>query len=83
MELVAEFCLVVGGKVCFLMKFIFSMCERAAIVELALSKQLPIPAHLGLELHLVLLHKVVPLLLRVEVALGSLDGGSLELVLVP
>ena len=63
---------------CLLMKFIFSMCERAAIVELALSKQLPIPAHLRLELHLVLLHKVVSLLLRVEVALGPLDGCPFE-----
>jgi hypothetical protein len=60
------------------MKFIFSMCERAAIVKFALAKQLPIPAHFSLELHLVLLHEVVTLLLRVEVAFGSLDSGSLE-----
>lgn len=78
MELVAELGLVVGGKVCFLMKFMFPMCERAAIVEFAFAKQLPIPAHLSLELHLVLLYKVIALLLGVEVTLGSLNSGTLE-----
>jgi hypothetical protein len=77
-ELVAELGLVVGGKVCFLMKFIFPMCERAAIIKFAFAKQLPIPAHLSLELHLILLYKVITLLFGVEVTLGSLHSGSLK-----
>ena len=54
------------------------MCERAAIIKFALSKQLPIPTHLCFELHLVLLYKVITLLFGVEVALGSLNSGPLK-----
>lgn len=43
-------------------------------MELALAEFLPIPAHFGLVLHLIILHKGISFDLIVEVPLGPLDG---------
>ena len=61
-ELNAELCFVVGRKMHFLEEFVISMSEGALILELAFSKQFPIPAHFSLVLYLILLHKVLSFL---------------------
>ena len=54
-----------------------TMCEAAGILEVAAPSELPILAHLSLELHLIALHKFLTLLLSVEVLLRFLHSCQL------
>jgi len=49
--------------------------EGTLVLELAFPKELPVPAHLSLELNLVLSDEIFPFLFRLEVLLGLLDSG--------
>jgi hypothetical protein len=82
-ELVTELGFIVIGQMGFLVQLMLSMGEGTVVLKLALLEELPIPTHLGFVLHLVLFDKVISLLFRVEVLLGSLHSGNFEDVRTP
>lgn len=55
------------------MQLMVSMGKGALVLEFALAEELPVPAHLSLELDLVRLHKVVSLLVTMEKLLRLFD----------
>lgn len=59
------------------------MGETARVFEVATASELPVLAHLSLELHLVALDKLLSLLLALEMPLGFLDCGELVILLYP
>lgn len=52
------------------------MSEGAGVLEVAGSCQLPIPAHLCLQLRLILLDKLITVFLRCELLFRALDCGQ-------
>jgi len=80
-ELNAGLGLVIGGQVDLAVELVLPVGEAAAVLELALAPQLPVPAHLRLELYAVGSNEVSALRLALEVALGLLDCGFEELLL--
>ena len=77
-ELYACLCLVVAWQVSFLVEFVIPMCEWALVLEFALSKEFPVPAHLSFVLHLIVSNEVISLLFSVEVLPWFLDGSLFE-----
>lgn len=55
------------------MQLMVSMGKGTLVLELALAEELPVPAHLSLELDLVRLHKVVSFLVTMEELLRLFD----------
>lgn len=73
MELCAEFRFIVGWEVDFLNQFMFAMGERALILKLTFSTDLPVSTHLCLLFHLVLPDEIISLLFALEVLLWLLE----------
>ena len=73
MEGFAHFGLEISWNVLFSLQFVVSVCKRTLVSELAGSCVFPVSTHFSLELHLVLLHELLPLLLAVKLLFGLLE----------
>lgn len=81
MKLQARFGFEVRRHMSLLDQFVVAVCERTRVTEFACPRDLPISAHLGLELRLILLHKLFTVALTSKFLLGPLDSCHLLFIL--
>jgi hypothetical protein len=62
----ARTCLEVGWQIFLLGDFMLAVSEGTGISEEALSRKLPVPAHFGLKLRLIMFNKGLSFLLGIE-----------------
>ncbi len=76
MKLDAGLSLKVRWDMLLLDQFLSPMSEGAGVLEVAGPCQLPVPAHLCLQLRLILFYELITVSLRCEVLFGALDCGQ-------
>jgi hypothetical protein len=78
MKLGASLGFEVRGQMGLFVELVLPVSEGTLVLELAFAEELPVPAHLRLVFHLVLLHELVSLVVRIEMLFGLLQSGFQE-----
>lgn len=74
MELGASLSFEIRREMSLFVKLMLAVSKGTLIEELALAKELPVPTHFGFVFHLVLLHELVSLIIRIEMLFRLLQS---------